>query len=108
MLLVSSLASWAVAAADGREEKKRAQMLELEEKNRQFHKENVLRRVTKHWKSRALSKMFNAWTSKAVDSARARSMCKRAALRITNMRAASAFMTWDVKASQSVRYKVCA
>ncbi len=111
--LSAAISAWACTAAELQELRareieleRRAQLKEVEAKNEQYRRECVMRRVTKHWKSRALSKMFRAWGCKTDDAARLRSVCKRTVLRIMHMRVARVFSVWDERVSESLRYKV--
>jgi hypothetical protein len=104
--ILGAFLSWSDFALDQREAKERERMLEIEAKNEHYRKQCVMQRVAKHWKCRSLSKMFGSWVFKTEETQRARALCKRAAGRIIQMRAARAFLTWNEKVSQSLHYKV--
>jgi hypothetical protein len=103
-----AIASWLLYTADQRNAKQRALMLEIEAQKERRCKESASLRVTKHWKFRTLSKVLRAWGFKKHESARARALCKRAALRMLRSRTARAFSTWSEKVFDRLRYKVCA
>jgi hypothetical protein len=103
---IAAFNSWAEAVTALRDAAARARLVEIEAKNAQYRKECVMRRVTKHWKSRALSKMFSAWCYKKDAAVRVRWLCKRTVLRILHMRLGRAFCVWQEKVYESLRYKV--
>jgi hypothetical protein len=105
--MAGALASWVDYTADQRDARQRAHILEIEAGKERRRKERLLLRVAKHWKFRALSKMFRAWAFKKDESARVRALCTRAALRIQQLRIARAFLTWSEKVSECLRFKVC-